>query len=181
MRVLRENKAALVREMAEVQKNFWEESLSDRDIGGRAPPCSTTNSQPARRIPPYCLVNQVSQSPHRHSRKRQALTVLCHLLSPIIPNSISRRIFPNYPPISMDPSSGSRATRHLDTSKGLHVHRFSTPPIAIDGPSGSRVTHHLSTLDRVSPCDKRTSYVPCQCLRLLLTCVGRLCDNRHTS
>ena len=69
-------------------------------------------------------------------------SVVCHLLSLLLLDIISRRVFPG------------------------------TLPISIDGPYGSSVAHRLDIfdvlpVDHVSSCDKRTSYVPC--LRLLLT------------
>ncbi|KAF8472291.1 hypothetical protein DFH94DRAFT_856184, partial [Russula ochroleuca] len=56
--------------------------------------------------------------------------------------------------ISIDDSSVSGATHHLDTSSVLHARRVSTP-ILIDGPSGSRETRTSNVLHvhRVSSCD----------------------------
>jgi hypothetical protein len=109
----------------------------------------------------YCqrLANQAS---HRYSQKCCAPR---RLLSLILPDRVTRRIFPSTgtPPISpIGHRSGSRATHHLDTPDVLVLHGYcvspsvSLPPILIEGPSVSRSAHPLDTPDtlhgrRVSP------------------------------
>jgi hypothetical protein len=79
----------------------------------------------------------------------------------ILPDRIAQPMPPSTL-ISIDDSSVSGATHHLDTSSVLHARRVSTP-ILIDGPSGSRETRTSNVLHvhRVSSCDNCTSYIPC--------------------
>ena len=101
---------------------------------------------------------------------------LCRLVSLPILDIAFRRMSPGAPPIVMDDPSGSSATHLPETLNASHddVHHVtaSTPPISMDGchgSSGSSTAHHLDASNAphvVGSCDKRTSYV--LCLQLLL-------------